>query len=290
VPLGKWDEARALAEEAMAARAAQLSPQHPAIADYLAVVARVKRSEGKVAEAKADFERVRDIRLAVFGLQHLKSAESIEALAGFEKDRDKRKAMLEEALAIATAPANVSPRTPFIEYSIESGLAEIAGRSGDQAGMQRHFDRAIALTEQISGPDSLDVGMMLVGYGQYMSEVDLGQSIAKLTHAVEILDRFHDPRAEIARSALAMILMRAKRYADALPLLERAVAGADLKNIEPFNLATMRFSLATALAETHGDRARARALATQALDGYRALGPDLTDNAKQVQAWLKAHR
>jgi tetratricopeptide (TPR) repeat protein len=250
----------------------------------------VKRSQGQIAEAKADFERARDLRVRAFGTQHIKHAESIESLAAFERDLDKRKAMLQEALAIVTAPGNQSPRTPFVEYSLESGLAEIAGRQDDQAAMQRHFDRAVALAEKLSGPMSLDVGMLLIGYGQHMSKVDLEQSFTKLRRAIEILESLHDARAQIARGALAMMLMMDKRYREALPVLEQAVAAVDLKNVEPVNLAMMRFSLARALVETGGDRARARALATQALDGYRALGPDVAANARDVEKFLKKYR
>lgn len=289
VPLGKWDEARAIAEEAMADRSSQLGPEHPAISDYLTIVARVKRGQGKVAEAKADFERARDLRLRTFGPRHIKAAESIEDLAGFERDIDKRKAMLDEALAIVSAPENLSPRKPFVEYSLNSGLAEIAARKGDLDGMQRHFERALALAEQLAGPASLDVGMLLIGYGQHLSKVDLDKSLGKLRRAAEILDALGDKRAEIARGALALILMYNERYVEALPVLEKALAAVDLQNIEPMNLALLRQNLATCLIETRGDRARARTLADQALEGYRGLGPDGVENVKYLERWIDKH-
>ena len=108
-----------------------------------------------------------------------------------------------------------------------------------------------------------------------------------LTRAAEILDGHRDKRAEIARGAAALMLMQADRFADALPLLERALAAVDERNVEPFNLAMMRWNLARSLDETHGDLARARALALQAEDGF--LHSEHPANAEPVTAWLKKH-
>ncbi len=286
MPLGKFDEAEALAAEAIADRAALISAEHPAIGDYLAVIARGKQSQGQLAEAEADYERVHALRLRAFGPRHLKSAESVGDLAGFERDLAKRKAMLEAALTIVVAPDSQTARTPLVEYRFESMLAEIAGKQDDHAAMQRHFERAVALAEGLAGPTSLDVAMLLVGYGQHLSAVDLDRSLATLRRAETILDGLHDPRAEIARGALALILTNAARYREALPLLERALAATDRKNTEPMNLAMMRFNLATALVETRGDRERARALATQALATYRTLGPGVAGNVTRIERWL----
>ena len=72
----------------------------------------------------------------------------------------------------------------------------------------------------------------------------------------------------------------------ALEPLERAFKIREAHEVDPSRRAETRFALARSLWETNRDRARARALAEQAKEGYTksALKPKLAE----VENWLRA--
>ena len=164
---------------------------------------------------------------------------------------------------------------------------ELALARHDLPAMRAHFDRAGELATASGGPASLELAIVLLGYGQLLASVDLDQGLPMLEKAIGLLDQLRSPRAIAARAALAIALSYHGRTAEAVPLLEQAVRDAPAAT-EPYNLALMRWSLAKALVATKGDRARARALAIAARDQLRPLGaPALVD---EIDAWLRRRR
>jgi len=153
--------------------------------------------------------------------------------------------------------------------------------------MRSHFERGIEIATQATGPGSLDVAVMLLGYGQYLASNSPDEGLAKLREAVALFEKLASPRVNIARGALAIALRRVGRAREALPVLEAAIATADPASTDPFNLALMQWSLARTLVDTDGDRVRARALATTARDQLRALGDRGAAQADDVEAWLR---
>ncbi|MBK7195864.1 MAG: serine/threonine protein kinase [Myxococcales bacterium] len=285
VPAGKFDLVDALAAEAIADRRALAGDGHPAIADYLRTQAIVAQQRGDLDGARATYQAAMDLRVAAFGKAHIKYAESLGDLADFEPDPAKQAAMLAEAAAIAAA--SDSPVRRLIERNLQTRLGELALARHDLPAMRAHFDRAVELATASGGPASLELAIVLLGYGQLLASVDLDQGLPMLEKAIGLLDQLRSPRAIAARAALAIALSYHGRTAEAVPLLEQAVRDAPAAT-EPYNLALMRWSLAKALVATKGDRARARALAIAARDQLRPLGaPALVD---EIDAWLRRRR
>jgi len=133
-------------------------------------------------------------------------------------------------------------------------FALAAGAAGDDAETKRHFEAERRLLEDLAGPDSLEVAILLVNYGQYATRWDLDGGLAMLRRAAEILDHLKDPRIAIARGALALILANHERWREARPILEDILAAADPDRIPAVNLGQMRYHLAHALYETKGDK------------------------------------
>ena len=285
VPAGRWPEVDALVKDAIADRRRLAGDGHPAIADYQRMVAMAATVRGDAATAKQLYTEAAELRAKAFGTEHIRYAESLGDLAEFEADPASQRAMLERALAIAEA--SDSPQRGLIARSLHASLADLAMQQGDLAGMRSHFERGIEIATQATGPGSLDVAVMLLGYGQYLASNSPDEGLAKLREAVALFEKLASPRVNIARGALAIALRRVGRAREALPVLEAAIATADPASTDPFNLALMQWSLARTLVDTDGDRVRARALATTARDQLRALGDRGAAQADDVEAWLR---
>jgi len=290
IPLEKRKEARAVIEAALAEMIEQSGPEHPAVADLETTLAGFVREEGKVDEARAMIERGLALREKIYGSGHVRVAESLIALADYERDPARSRALLDRALAIAEDRASAGVRGKPLAAQIHRRFAFAAGDAGDDAATRHHFERELELLEDYAGPDSLEVAVLLVNFGQYSTRWDFDGGVAMLRRSADILDRLKDPRAAIARGATALMLVNAKRWQEALPLLERNVREADPDRIPPVNFGQMHYHLALALIETNGERARAAAHADTARAAFASAGPDGADFIGQVDAWRKKHR
>ena len=285
VPAGRWAEVDVLVKDAIADRIRLSGEGHPAVADYLRMEAMAASVRGDAATAKRRYTEAAELRAKAFGTEHLRYAESLGDLAEFEPDLAAQRTMLERAVAIAEK--SDGPQRGLIERGLHASLADLAMQQGDVAGMRRHFERGLEVAIQATGPGSLDVAVMLLGYGQYLASSSPDEGLAKLRESVALFEKLGSPRVNLARGALAIALRRIGRAREALPVLEAAIATADPASTDPFNLALMRWSLARTLIDTDGDRARARALATTARDEFRALGARGAEQADDVDAWLR---
>jgi hypothetical protein len=77
-------------------------------------------------------------------------------------------------------------------------------------------------------------------------------------------------------------------FAAALGYGEQALASLDA-DTPPAQRAGVEWGLARALVASHGDRQRARRLATEARDRYRSLGPGYASAVASLERWLAAH-
>ncbi len=290
VPLGKGAEARAVLEQLLTEIREQAGPEHPAVADLETTLAGFVRADGQVEEARAMVERGMALRERAYGPDHIRVAESLLALADYEPDPAQRRARYDRALAVAEDPVTGGTRGRAVAAQIHRRLALAAGAVEDHAATRHHFERARELLEALAGPESLEVAILLVNYGQYTTRWDFDAGVAMLRRATELLERMGDPRAAIARGGLGIVLVNAKRWSEALPVLERNVAEADPDRIPPDNYGQMHHHLALALVESGGDRARARALADQAEAAYLRAGPDGVDLLERLRAWRKKQR
>jgi hypothetical protein len=290
IPLDKRKEAREVIEAALQEVKEKAGPEHPAVADLETTLAGFLREEGKVDEARAMIERGLALREKAYGAEHVRVAESLIALADYEPDDARRGPMLARALAIADDPAKSGIRGKAVAAQIHRRLALAAGRNEDNEGTRTHFERELELLEDYAGRDSLEVAILLVNYGQYATRWDMDGGIAMLRRAADSLDRLKDPRAAIARGGLGVILVNAKKWQEALPILERNVREADPDRIPPQNFGQMHYHLAIALVETKGDRARAAKLADDARAAFVRAGPDAAELIERLDHWRKENR
>ncbi|MGN6105564.1 MAG: protein kinase domain-containing protein, partial [Kofleriaceae bacterium] len=158
------------------------------------------------------------------------------------------------------------------------------------------LDQALALAEAIHGPDHPQVAQVLRKRGFVALEHEPATAERAFARALAILERLPG-RGDalggllVGRGEAELAIGNARA---AVASLERGFALWAEHRIEPHLAPTARFALARALWQTGGDRARARALATQARDEYRTTQGSWTPHVDQVvgevTAWLESHR
>ena len=118
--------------------------------------------------------------------------------------------------------------------------------------MEELLNRALLISEKAQGPKHLNVGVTLVG--------------------------------------LAANYEKQHRFAEALPLLERAREICEKGNMASVVRAEAAFALVRVLWAFGKDRARARSLAHEALELYQAAGPGAEKERREVERWIAEHR
>jgi tetratricopeptide (TPR) repeat protein len=174
-----------------------------------------------------------------------------------------------------------------------STQADVMSRRGDPAA-------ALAIIQQVKdkvikayGASNPSLATALGNEGEYL--VALGRYAEAQTAFRGSLARW-EPEVGPEHQFLAYPLTgmgvaywKSGHAADAIALLERALAIREAHEPDPATVAETRFALAGALWDSGGDRARARRLAIAALNAYQR--PPASDaKAREVTAWLSAHR
>jgi tetratricopeptide (TPR) repeat protein len=148
----------------------------------------------------------------------------------------------------------LSPDAPFVHNMVAVAETEDSAQS---AAAEEHYRVAIALIKQQTPPDLLDLVVAYQGLASlYADRADNDHALEALAKAREIVP--DDPDAD---SEEALILLRAGRWSEAEPLLERALAA------QPENENALS-SLAIVAWQYHDDRAKAVRLFLKALAAH----------------------
>jgi tetratricopeptide (TPR) repeat protein len=156
--------------------------------------------------------------------------------------------------ALAILEAALGSEHPEVANSLEN-LGNVHLATGDYETAKGLYTRALAVREKVLGPEHPSVATTLVD--------------------------------------LADVALAEHRPGDALPLARRALELREKGRVPTGLLANARFLLARALWEAPeaagGHRARARILAEQARQDFRAVGKSKAKMLAQVDAWLADH-
>jgi tetratricopeptide (TPR) repeat protein/predicted Ser/Thr protein kinase len=252
---GDYEEAKVLSTRALALWEAALGPEHPHVASVLTNLAGVHYSTGDYDEAKVLYTRALALCEAALGSEHPDVANNLNNLAAVQEaigDYDGAKVLYERALAVREAA--LGAEHPEVARSI-SNLAGIHRAIGDHDEAKVLYERALAIWQEAQGPEHPDLAYPLVG--------------------------------------LALVALAQDHPSEAIPLAERAVTLREHGGVAAELLAEARFTLARALegspAAAGRDRARARVLAEQARDAFRAVGKGGEPALAEAEAWLAAH-
>ena len=246
---GKFGEARASIERALALRKKLDGPDSVDVARLLMNTANSYQQEGRFDEALAGYEAALKLYEKVVGPSHeaVGHVEDNIALLFYRTlrfDEAKR----HWARAVQVTEAALGPDHPFLAYVLDGfgeGLAEL-GQYADATTAHR---RSLAILDKAGVAPN-------------------------------------DPWRLITLKGLGIDLVATKDYERAIPCLEQA-KNLDLPEDET-DTAEAKFGLAMALVEGKNDLPRARELALQARDAYQksGSGPRDTRNLARIRAWL----
>jgi tetratricopeptide (TPR) repeat protein len=290
--LGKLDEARRAAHEAEAVLA-RLGDNGRLQALYALNRGDLLALEGKFDEAIVLGRHALELDTALLGPQHPDTVYAETLLANTLSNAGR----YDEALAMAKHNVEATEALYGPEHRATGRALALLGIvylfRGQAAEALPVFQRWLANDEARVGPNDSGLWFPLDNTAEALLKVGRpAESLAMYQRALRLLDAgsAHDAPAlaelwaGIGRSQLAL-----SHPAQAVPLLEKALAVREQRPGERANLAENRLALADALWASKRDKPRALALASAAREVWAQGGDGDAANVQHVDAWLAAH-
>jgi tetratricopeptide (TPR) repeat protein len=184
---GQYQQARPLAERALAATLTAFGPDHPEVAYRHDGLGRVLLALGDLDGAKQQHERALAIGEATLGPDHPTMAALHGNLGRVLRslgDLPGARAELERALAIGKA--TLGPDHPDVA-TLHSYLGRVLRAIGDLAGARAEHERALAIGEATTGPDHPDMAARHNNLGRVLHNLgDLTGARAEYERALAI--------------------------------------------------------------------------------------------------------
>lgn len=240
---GRAEVAREYYGDALVLAEDRLGPDHPDVAAVLNNIGVLEEHSGRYDAAVAALRRALDNRVRTLGPDHPEIATSRMNLGASLLGAGE----YERASGYLESAAAALRRVSGLERELASTLYNLAichHMREDFAEAVPIYEEALARSQAIHGPDDPYVAYPLHGLG--VALVELG------------------------------------RFAEARPLLERALKIRTQKDVDPVDLGELRFALARTV--VHDDRRRALELASEARADYARDG--VTTEVGRIDAWL----
>jgi tetratricopeptide (TPR) repeat protein len=275
---GQYQQARPIAERAVAVTEAALGPADLEVAWRCDTFGRVLQALADLAGARAQFERALAIGEAALGPNNPHVATWRSNLGSVLQDLgDLAGARGQYERALAIGEAALGPNHPTVAI-LRSNLGNVLRALGDLVGARVQLERALAISGAALGPDHPDVARFRNNLGGVLQDLgDLEGARVQLERALEIteaaLGRDH-PDVAIRRNNLGSVLHALGDLAGARVQLERAleIGEVALGPNHP-DVATWRHNLGSVLLDL-GDLAGAKQHYERALAvGAATLGP-----------------
>jgi CHAT domain-containing protein/Tfp pilus assembly protein PilF len=276
---GKYREAIAPAEQALALRERSLGPHHPDVAECLNDLALLYKSQGEYAKAEPLYIRALDIFEKVLGPNHPDVGTSLNNLASLHQDQGEyAKAEPLYARALAIREKALGPNHPDVA-TVLNNLADLDRAQGAYDKAELLLVRAFDIREKALGPNHAEVAFILNNRAElYWAQGAYAKAEPLYTRALDIrqkaLGRNH-PLVAQSLNNLALLYKSQGAYAKAEPLYARALDMSE-KVLGPNHphVASSLNNLAL-LYKDQGAYAQAQPLLARALDmSEKALGPN----------------
>ncbi|MCP3140562.1 tetratricopeptide repeat protein [Pyxidicoccus xibeiensis] len=284
--VGKHEQARQAFEHALALRKKVWGPEHWEVASTLHNLGLLFQSMGRVDEALEAHTLSLELRKKVLGPEHPRVAESLRDLGTTLQEMGRFEEALEaQARALALKQKVLGSEHPSVADSI-GARGHVLRDMGRAEEALEAYARVLELNLKLLGPESPLVAWALTDQGEAL--VELGrhaEAREKFTRAMAFQDKVLAPD-DLGRLGpllgMGRLCLAEGKPAEAVPFLEGA-----LKLTLINERARVQFPLARALWDSHGDRARAIELATQARDYWSRVGRKA--DAERASQWLKQH-
>jgi serine/threonine-protein kinase len=282
----RYDEALAL--EPIAEFAIQRADNEPTLrAELHYAIGSASLAKGDTARALAAFEAALELPTGALdevgiatlhnalGAAYLRSGNIFGAKEAFEK-------------SLAASKATLGPQHPDLAIALSSlgGLAQAMG-SWDDAIV--HHTNALQILEETRGPAHEQTGMLIYSLAVSRNgKEDFKAALPDYQRSLAIFEAISPthPFVGLSLVGIADCLEEIGRPEEAVPAGERGLALLkDTK--DQVQLALARFILAKALWAANTDRPRARKLAEQAREGFKAGGLAALTGLAAVDKWFK---
>jgi tetratricopeptide (TPR) repeat protein len=285
---GKFKEARAPLERALALARREYGEEHPLVAYYWQQYGFVLNQIGDKAAAETATRRGLAITERLHGLDHPDTAQALIWLGvqlATENQNGEARVVFRRAIAIIEETRGRD--SPDLIWPL--------GRLADSLAVRGHNDalpeqlalhqRAVAIARK-SAPQGSQLGYALALLASaYANAKECGKALAALDEAQEILERVGERGngnfAWLVLGNRGHVLHQLHRDKEAIPPLEEALRS----ELAPQDAAGVRFMLAQSLWTDRRERARAVGLAREARDYFRA-DSSLTERVAEVDNWL----
>ncbi|HEY5927521.1 MAG TPA: serine/threonine-protein kinase [Kofleriaceae bacterium] len=252
----------------------------------------IYRRLGRYDESLRHIDRALELGEKIYGPQHtqvgswLNSSGLTLLEAGNHAEARKR---FQRALAIFSKEFGPHPKVATAYGNL--GLERF--RSHDYEQAVAFAQRALEIDELESGPKSAKLLSTLNLIGSAYSQLGKhDDGIAALRRAVSLAETLppQNHKRLAANVSLGIAYNRAKRFAEALPLLEPSLATLEhgSASADPSDLGETRFGLAQAL-HGLGDTQRARSLAIRAREELAASADKNKSQLAEVDSWIAQH-
>jgi tetratricopeptide (TPR) repeat protein len=293
--VGALDEAKGRYERALAIGEQALGPEHPGVVGPLSNLATIYAMTGAYDEAKVLYVRALAIMEQTLGPEHPDVAAGLTNLASMHATTgayDEAKVLYVRALALWER--TLGPEHPDLN-SVLDNLASVHQLTGAYGEAKVLFERSLVIGEKTLGPEHPAVASTLDSLANVHHATGAhGEAKVLYERALAIHEKVlgsEHPDLAFGLVGLANVALAQHRPGDAVPLAQRAVTLRENSEVPAEQLAAARLVLARVLWEAPDDagrdRARARTLAEQARDVFRARGnaPELAE----VEQWLADH-
>jgi hypothetical protein len=269
---------------------------HPTMAAWLIFEYSAAFNAADYPKARALLAQARTIFTRVYGDNYIRTLQTLQFEANCDYWEDKSAIAAPKLRALIAKLEEIKNTDVLFAARLHADLALAEQELKDwkkeskiySTKVRVELEKALELARS-AGPAGLrDVALLQVYDGQFQCSVTLEPGIFQLREAYETLKRINDPRGNWALAAYAHTLFENSRYADALPLLERASSDENAKDLTPYNRALLRFTLAQTIAALKLDKARARSFAALAIQDFQRSG--YPKRAVDVEAFLKKIR
>ncbi|MCH9684994.1 MAG: tetratricopeptide repeat protein [Deltaproteobacteria bacterium] len=292
---GKHDEAEFEARAALAGLEHAVGPDHLDTTNARSSLGHTLFDQGKYSEAEAEYQAALRINESVLGPAHPRVAKDRENLAGIMIANGRFAEA--EALYRSSLAAKLERLGPehMVVVISRNNLAVALERQGKYEDAETEIRKVLEVWREVLGPKhprtgiaTHSLGVMLHGQGKHEeAEAQLRIALATSEDAVGS----DHPQVAQVRSTLADTLCDLGRASEALPLAELAWQRHRRDDTPEDAEADAASVLARALWTVESpqrDRARARALAEDALQSFRGMGA-VGDKTQHLEQWLATH-
>lgn len=292
----RWADVATLVTEKKALIREAFGDDHPTMAAWLIFEYSAAFNAADYSKARALLTQARTIFTRVYGEEYIRTLQTLQFEANCDYWEDKSAVAAPKLRALIAKLEEIKNTDVLFAARVHADLALAEQELKDwkkeakiySTKVRVELDKALELARSAGPAGIRDVALLQVYDGQFHCSVAFEPGIFQLREAYETLNRIKDPRANWALAAYAHTLFENLRYADALPLLERASSDENAKDLTPYNRALLRFTLAQNIVALKLDRARARSFAALAIEDFQRSG--YPKKAAEVEAFLKKIR